>query len=227
MLQGKGIIADIQKKVLSIFSQFPDAPKFYLTGGTALSEFYLGHRLSYDLDFFTSETGLISPFSEAMQAEFEKREFTADLVRRFETFAEFKLSKDEEKTTIHLAYDSPFRFSPPADTIFGIKVNDYGDIIVDKLLTFFGRAEPRDAVDLFFIFKKEDFWKLLELAPQKDPGFDLYWFAVALEKVRMFPDEISQWPVDMLVEVDVRELKSKFSSLAREVMDKIKKARNG
>jgi len=67
----------------------------------------------------------------------------------------------------------------------------------------------------------------LELAPQKDPGFDLYWFAVALEKVRMFPDEIAKWPVDMLVEVDVRELKSKFSSLAREVMDKIKKARNG
>jgi hypothetical protein len=43
----------------------------------------------------------------------------------------------------------------------------------------------------------------------------------------MFPDEIAKWPVDMLVEVDVRELKSKFSSLAREVMDKIKKARNG
>jgi len=49
--------------------------------------------------------------------------------------------------------------------------------------------------------------------------------AVALEKVRRFPDEIIQWPVDMLIEVDVRELKSKFSSLAREIMDKIKRAR--
>ncbi|MEW5692252.1 MAG: nucleotidyl transferase AbiEii/AbiGii toxin family protein [Candidatus Hydrogenedentota bacterium] len=26
--------------------------KFYLTGGTALSEFYLKHRISEDLDFF-------------------------------------------------------------------------------------------------------------------------------------------------------------------------------
>jgi len=227
MLQGKGIIVEIQKRVLSICSQFPDAPKFYLTGGTALSEFYLGHRLSYDLDFFTSETGLISPFSEAMQGELSKRGFTADLARRFETFAEFKLSKDEDRTTIHLAYDSPFRFSPPVDTILGVKVNDYTDIIVDKLLAFFGRAEPRDAVDLFFILKKEDLWKLLELAPQKDPGFDLYWLAVAMEKVGRFPDEISQWPVDMLVEVDVRELKSKFSGLVREIMDKIRKTRNG
>ena len=28
---------------------------FYFTGGTALSEFYLQHRLSDDLDFFTQE----------------------------------------------------------------------------------------------------------------------------------------------------------------------------
>ena len=156
MLQGKGIITDIQKKVLSVFSQFPDAPKFYLTGGTALSEFYLGHRLSYDLDFFTPEIDLISPFSEAMQTELGKREFAAVAVRRFQTFAELKLSKGEEKTTIHLAYDSPFRFFPPVDTTYGVKAKDYTDIIIDKILTFFGRAEPRDAVDLFFILKTED-----------------------------------------------------------------------
>ena len=28
---------------------------FYLTGGTALAEFYLRHRLSEDLDFFSDE----------------------------------------------------------------------------------------------------------------------------------------------------------------------------
>jgi hypothetical protein len=65
----------------------------------------------------------------------------------------------------------------------------------------------------------------MEMAKQKDPGFDLYWFSLALKEVDAFPDESDQWPVDMLVEVDVRELKSKFSSLAREVMDKIKRAR--
>ncbi len=227
MLKGKGIITNLQKGVLSVFSQFPDSQKFYLTGGTALSEFYLGHRLSYDLDFFSSDGDLIPPFSEAMQSELEKRGFSIITVRRFQTFAEFKLSEKEEKTIIHLAYDSPFRFSQPVDSVFGVKVNNYTDIIVDKFLTFFGRAEPRDAVDLFFILKEEDLWKLLELAPQKDPGFDLYWLAVAFEKVGVFPDEIGQWPVDMLVEVNARKLKSKFLSLAREIMDKIKEARNG
>jgi hypothetical protein len=226
MLKGKGIITNLQRGVLSAFSQIPDSQKFYLTGGTALAEFYLGHRLSYDLDFFTSEDGLILPFSEAMQAGLKKGEFSVNAVRRFETFAELKLSEKEEKTIIHLAYDSPFRFSPPVDSTFGVKVNNYEDIIVDKLLTFFGRAEPRDAVDLFFILKGEDLWKLSESAPKKDPGFDLYWLAAAFEKVRDFPDEIGQWPVDMLVEVNVRELKDEFLGLAREIMDKIKETKS-
>jgi predicted nucleotidyltransferase component of viral defense system len=30
-------------------------------------------------------------------------------------------------------------------------VNGYLDQCVDKLLAYFGRAEPRDAVDLYFI----------------------------------------------------------------------------
>jgi hypothetical protein len=42
-------------------------------------------------------------------------------------------------------------------------------------------VEPRDVVDLFFILKNEDLWKLTELAKQKDLGFDLYWLAVALK----------------------------------------------
>lgn len=70
--------------------------------------------------------------------------------------------------------------------------NDYADIIGDKLLAFFGRAEPRDAVDLFFILREVDFWTLLEMAAQKDPGFDRYWMAHALMRVSAFPDELER-----------------------------------
>jgi hypothetical protein len=127
-----------------------------------------------------------------------------------------------EKTKIQLAYDSPFRFEEPVDSELGIKINDYKDIIVDKFLAFFGRAEPRDAVDLFFILRKESIEDLAELAAKKDPGFDLYWLAVALRKVKDFPDEITRWPVEMLVEVNIRELKAQFSRIALEVLENLK-----
>ncbi|MGB7292652.1 MAG: nucleotidyl transferase AbiEii/AbiGii toxin family protein [Thermodesulfobacteriota bacterium] len=221
MLKSKGIISDLQKGILLSFSSITDSENFYLTGGTALSEFYLGHRKSFDLDLFTTERGLISPFSRVVEEELRKK-FSVNIVRRFETFAEFEIGKTDEQVKVQLAYDSPYRFDKSIDSDLGVNVNDYKDLIVDKFLAFFGRVEPRDAVDLFFILKREDFWELVKLAPKKDSGFDLYWLAISLEKTNEFPDDINRWPVEMLLEVGVEELKDVFSKLSKEVMDKIK-----
>jgi hypothetical protein len=222
LLKSNGIITDLQREILLIFSTIPDSDMFYLTGGTALTEFYLAHRKSFDLDIFTTEKALVIPFSHVFEDEI-KKVFQIKVIRRLETFVEFEVSGKDEKTRVQIAIDSPFRFENPVDSDIGIKVNDYTDLIVDKLLAFFGRAEPRDAVDLFFILKDEDFWKLTELAKGKDPGFDLYWMAIALKKVENFPDEINLWPVDMIKDVNPKEIKTLFSKLAIEIMERIKK----
>jgi hypothetical protein len=222
LLKSNGIITDLQREILLIFSTIPDSDMFYLTGGTALTEFYLAHRKSFDLDIFTTEKALVIPFSHVFEDEI-KKVFQIKVIRRLETFVEFEVSGKDEKTRVQIALDSPFRFENPVDSDIGIKVNDYTDLIVDKLLAFFGRAEPRDAVDLFFILKDEDFWKLTELAIGKDPGFDLYWMAIALKKVENFPDEINLWPVDMIKDVNPKEIKTLFSKLAIEIMERIKK----
>ncbi len=62
MLKGRGILSEFQKAFLQLFASLPDQERFYLAGGTALAEYYLGHRLSNDLDLFTSEADLIVPF---------------------------------------------------------------------------------------------------------------------------------------------------------------------
>jgi predicted nucleotidyltransferase component of viral defense system len=72
LLKSKGIITDLQREILIIFSEIPDSKMFYLTGGTALAEFYLGHRRSFDLDIFTTEKGLIIPFSYVFEQEVKK-----------------------------------------------------------------------------------------------------------------------------------------------------------
>jgi hypothetical protein len=221
LLKSKGIITDLQREILIIFSEIRDSKMFYLTGGTALAEFYLGHRKSFDLDIFTTEKGLIIPFSYAFEQELKKN-FLVKVVRRYETFVEFEVSAKGDSTKVQLAYDSPFRFENPVDSDIGVKVNDYTDLIVDKLLAFFGRAEPRDAIDLFFILKTEDFWKLIELAKQKDPGFDLYWLAIALHKIKNFPNDLKDWPVEIIKKVDIKELKNLLLNLSREIIDKIK-----
>jgi predicted nucleotidyltransferase component of viral defense system len=54
------ILTTFQVEFIRAFSKTSLKDAFFLTGGTALSEFYLQHRISDDLDFFTEEEGQIS-----------------------------------------------------------------------------------------------------------------------------------------------------------------------
>lgn len=186
-----------------------------------MAEFYLGHRKSFDLDMFTTEKELIIPFSRIIEDEM-KKEFSINVTRRFETFVEYEIDSGTESIKLQLAYESPFRLEPPIESPLGIKINNYKDLTTDKMLAFFSRAEPRDAVDLFFILKSENFWTLTQQAIQKDPGFDLYWLAVAMSRIIEFPDEIERWPVEMVLRVSVKDLKKLFSDLSANLMEKIK-----
>jgi len=161
-----------------------------LTGGTALAEFYFGHRLSYDLDLFTGKSDIVLPFSRELERRCSDSRFSVNPIRRTNTF----------------------RFKEPLEIVYKVNVNDCKDLIVDKLLAFFRRVEPRDAVDLFFILKNESLEKIMNLAKKKDPGFDLYWLAVAFKKTSDFPDNIERWPVEMLAEVDGKEIKGLFNN---------------
>lgn len=66
-------VTDLQKRILHRFSELPDKEAFYLTGGTALSAFYLKHRKSNDLDFFTDVEELILPISQKLKEIAEER----------------------------------------------------------------------------------------------------------------------------------------------------------
>ena len=221
-LKGKNIITASQREFLQYFSKIPDSEHFYLTGGTALSEFYYGHRRSYDIDLFTGIEGLILPFSRILERDLKKSDFSLIIIRRTYSFMECEIGYKKEKIKVEFAYDSPFRFKKPVNSELGVIVNDYKDIIVDKLLAFFGRSEPRDAVDLFFILQKENIEELMKWAKQKDPGFDKYYLAVAFERVQDFPDDINRWAVEILLEIDAKEIKHLFHKIAMDIMEGMK-----
>ena len=67
------ILSANQQKTLSrIAGEQSLAKHFYLTGGTALAAYYLNHRLSEDLDFFSEQEfdpPVISAFFKKISAE--------------------------------------------------------------------------------------------------------------------------------------------------------------
>jgi predicted nucleotidyltransferase component of viral defense system len=216
------LLTPLQQSFLRVFAQLPDQSQFYLTGGTALAEYYLGHRLSYDLDFFTGVDGLVHPVSFQLEKLIKQHGIGVQVMRRFATYVEFLVVYGEETLKIDLALDSPFRFEPPVLCPPGIQINNFTDICTDKLLAYYGRAEPRDAVDLYCILQTESADHLFVKAKQKDPGFDAYWFAIALNRCLNFPDEAKRWPVNMLVEWDPKNIKNLFQAWAIRLMEELK-----
>lgn len=216
-IKGLGILTPLQKLFLEIFATLPDQSQFYLAGGTALAEYYFGHRLSYDLDIFTGMDGLVQPTSFQIEKVCAENNLPIKVVRRFATFVEF-LVGDELK--VDLALDSPFRFGPTVLSETGVQVNNYEDLSTDKLLAYFGRSEPRDAIDLYFILQKEPIEVVMEQAAKKDTGFDAYWFAIALNRCEKFPDELERWPVKMLKPINPKDLKSSFQKSAVDLLNK-------
>ena len=61
----EGILTPAQASFLESF--FESGPPAFLTGGTALSGFYLGHRLSQDLDLFSGVEAVFETLSALLQ----------------------------------------------------------------------------------------------------------------------------------------------------------------
>ena len=221
VLHGKGLLTPLQRTFLALFATMPDQDQFYLTGGTALAEYYLGHRLSFDLDLFTSQAELIAPLAHDLERRCAEHSLEVTVTRRFATYVEYTIGQNEAQLKVDLALDSPFRFEPPVLSEHGVLVNPYADLRIDKMLAYYGRAEPRDAVDLYFILKNDAFGTLAGQAHRKDPGFDLYWMAVALERAESFPDELDRWPVQMLVPCDPQQIKATFRGIATDLMRQV------
>lgn len=218
------IINQIQREVIEFFPQIADSERFYLTGGTALSYFYLKHRRSNDLDFFTSEEEIILPFSYRIEEGLKVHKADIQRQRGLHSFVELLVEKGRETTIIHLAVDAAFHLQPLKEFAEypGLKIDSLDDIAVNKLLALFGRATLRDFIDVYFLVRKSGFKpeELLAKAKIKDPGFDLYWLGVALERINTFNNNSPEMFL-LTTPLAFEDILSFFNQWRREIATKI------
>jgi len=219
------IINSLQKTILQNFGVVKDSKQFYLTGGTALSQFYLKHRRSEDLDFFTAIPDIILSFSFNLEEHLKLLGLSIRRQRGLNSFVELQAGRGKELTIIHLAQDTVFRFEPVKQFLEypQVSIDNLVDIASNKLLALFGRAALRDFIDVYFLVSKSEFStdQLVELARKKDPGFDLYWLGIAFERIRQF----NQDSVDMLLlvqPVEFVQLAAFFNKWEKKITDEIK-----
>ncbi|MBI5022951.1 MAG: nucleotidyl transferase AbiEii/AbiGii toxin family protein [Candidatus Magasanikbacteria bacterium] len=167
-----------QQKLLSIISREKKLCNFfYLTGGTALAEFYLHHRLSEDLDFFAEkefDPQIIFVFWKKAQkkAGIKKIDFQQSFNRNL-----FFLHIGKEIIKTEFTY-FPFPRIESKKKIGDLAVDSLLDIAVNKLFTIYQKSRSRDFIDLFFILKKEN-WTIADLIKKAKIKFD--WHVDAMQ----------------------------------------------
>ena len=215
------LLTPFQRSVLKAFTDIEESKAFYLTGGTALSAFYLAHRRSEDFDLFTSAEPLIAIVARKFKSALENSGIKVQEIRSFSSFWEAVASNENENFKIQLAYDSPFLLSEIAETE-GLRIHSFEDIAAGKLLALYGRAEERDFIDIYCIVKsgKMSLETLVELAKKKDPGLDEYYLAISFEQSEKIPDDPSRLKVNLVTPVDPKEMKNFFAAQAVKLLQK-------
>lgn len=166
------IIRQAQYSVLKEFSR--EKSGFALAGGTALELYYLHHRFSFDLDFFSSRYDL-------REAEKLAMVFGKCLKRKIKLEAEF-IAPSRAKVRFYVmripGSPRPLKIDFVEDVLFtnpaienfkGVRVYDAAAIYMQKICAITGvalgidetgreitqgRSEARDAFDIYMLSKK-------------------------------------------------------------------------
>jgi len=161
------ILTENQQKIIELVVKNKNIqPNFYLTGGTALAEYYFQHRVSDDLDFFSEQpfslmvlepliTNIINTLN-ATEVKYNK------LFDRHIYF--FKVGNEEIK--IEFTYFENKRINP-TKVFSGLQVDDLLDIGANKIMAMLDRNEPKDFIDLYFILHQINLDELLKVVKKK------------------------------------------------------------
>lgn len=149
-------ISKTTRQALAVLGKIAQIKPFYLAGGTACA-LQIGHRLSFDLDFFTPEKFDAKVLSEIIHSS---GHFVEDQITPRTLLGNFLDTKV-----------SFFEYQYPLirkTTLFdNIAIADLPDIAAMKIEAISSRGIKRDFIDLFFIAKTYKLEEILEFYDEK------------------------------------------------------------
>lgn len=217
----KTILNSFQKQTLYIFGKSFLHDKFYLSGGTALAEFYLQHRLSEDLDFFTQGELDLEELKKFIHLVARKNEIsTVEFQHGFGLYTFFLL--DKNKKFKHKIDFGQYPFEPIEELkkIGGILVESMYDIAVNKAHTIAFHPRLRDFIDLYCILQKKKNWTFSEVLNKSFAKFEMKVDALQLGENLLQVETLKDMPV-MVKKIDMDKMKIFFLSEAKKLDKKI------
>jgi len=192
---------------MEVLSRWPSLPDFYLTGGTATA-LQIGHRVSYDLDFFC-------------QDEFRHQ----DHVRSLRALSRFIVDYTDSNTLVGRLnevkvgfFHYPYRLIRPPHRWRGLKIASLEDIACIKVDAISSRGKKRDFIDLYFIMKalRLSLSEVFQVFEQKYGGGQ-YNLIHVQKSLIFFADAEGDPDPQMLAEYSWEQCKSFFIRQIREL----------
>jgi predicted nucleotidyltransferase component of viral defense system len=212
----KSLLTKSQREFLEFAGQEPALfEHFYFSGGTALSEFYLQHRFSEDLDFFSEEEIEVKELNLFLQTN-KKRYGNPQLQfqQSFNRNLFFLKFADGQTLKVEFTY-YPFPRLENGKKWGKIEVDSVLDIAVNKVFTLTQQARGRDYFDLYIINQKYgfDFEDLVKKARQKfDYPINYLQLGKNLTKVGEFLDD----PI-LIKTINKQQVESYFLTLTQKI----------
>ena len=150
-----------QKIALEVLASSFLKNKFYWTGGTLLSYYYLHHRYSYDLDFFSEEKFSFDEINQLVSEIKVKGNFKEVEFKKIYDRYEFLFIGKESLRVEFVYYNHEKKTLRKRKKFLGVFIDSLEDIAANKLIALLDRSEPKDVFDLYFIFAST------KISPQK------------------------------------------------------------
>jgi len=199
-------ITPTMRHIMAAIGEQPFASRFYLAGGTALS-LRLGHRKSYDLDFFSEHDEVTRKSREEIIAAL--RPFGAEVLENVD--GNLLLRTDDLKIGF---FGYGYSMVAPLDTLSKVSLASIADIGLMKLDALGSRGSRKDFYDIYIISQHIPLAELLALGRIKYPyvrNFEL----IVLESMLLFDNADRDFQPELRIDTSWSQVKEFMSNEAR------------
>lgn len=178
------MLSPLQRRVLDIVWSLEGTEGLALAGGGGLIVRGVVDRRTEDLDLFGTSPEDVNRGLPVIETALRDHGLTVDRDRVADGFARLTISSEGETTNMDLGWEP--RVLPPEQTAHG-PVLPEEELAAGKMLALFGRALPRDFIDVSRLVDRFGLERLCELATERDPGFDREVFVEMLNRFWHWP----------------------------------------
>ena len=218
--QGEGLTPR-QEEFLAMVRETPYIlKKFYLGGGTALSCWYLHHRESFDLDFFSEQEEINSAYLFKWLTSLKEKLEISDIIHEEQFgFNFFTLTYiNGDKLKIDFSYFPSERIEKGL-VWQGLRIDSMYDIAINKFHTITTSPRGRDYVDLYLILKQKNY-PIEQLIKDAAIKHGIRQGTLQIAKQFLKSVEFSDFP-KMLIPFDKNQMNKFFSDLAKSLEKQI------